>query len=160
MIAVTDIFLLYFSSISLPRRLRIIIIGIFIFIALLVMIMRKWILLVLMAIIPAIITAGCLTTMGVESVAYEDSAFVFQIRESGIPDDLMALIIIQRIDGLFQEEEEIIYTPLKHIPGEDTVTIDTPLPDGFYKAHIILFQDGKRLHGYITNFQVDSTEQP
>ena len=119
--------------------------------------MRYCTLLLLMAIVSGIITAGCITT-GVETVRYEDSAFVFQIGDEGIPDNLMVLIIINRIDGLHQEKEETIYTPLKHTSGEDTVTIDTPLPDGSYKAHLILFQDGKRLNGYIVNFRVESED--
>lgn len=121
------------------------------------MTMRHWALLVLITIISGIITAGCVTT-GIESVIYEDSAFVFQIRDTGIPDNLMVLIIINRIDGLYQEKEETIYTPLDYIPGEDTISIDTPLPEGSYKAHLILFQDEKRLNGYIINFKVDSED--
>lgn len=119
--------------------------------------MRHWTLLVLVAIISAIIAAGCVTT-GIEAVVYEDSAFVFQIRDKGIPENLMVLIIINRIDGLHQEEEETIYRPLEYVPGQDRIIIDTPLPEGAYKAHLILFQDGKRLNGYIVNFKVDGED--
>jgi hypothetical protein len=95
-----------------------------------------------------------MTNVGVGDISYENSGFQIPIdvREGA---DVLVQVMIYDVSGLHQEEMQLILERVSLSYGHTAIFIPAPLPEGSYKAHIALFQDGKRLAGRILDFRIN-----
>lgn len=105
------------------------------------------------------LSAGCLANAGIGEITYENSAFHIPI-EVNDRENILVQVLLYDVSGLHQEEVSLIIEEIPLIPGQTTMIMPAPLPEGNYKAHITLFHEGKRLAGRILDFHVDFPESP
>ncbi|RQD79785.1 MAG: hypothetical protein D5R96_09460 [Methanocalculus sp. MSAO_Arc2] len=99
------------------------------------------------------LTTGCVTT-GVVDFVYEEPAFIITIDDQVLPEEFIVQISVNSIDGFRLEERVLIIKRMEIEPGTDTLVLDAHLPEGAYKAHLIVFSEERRIAGRILNFRV------
>ncbi|MGC9434734.1 MAG: hypothetical protein ACP5C4_01405 [Methanomicrobiales archaeon] len=97
--------------------------------------------------------SGCIGSPIAETT-YENDTLYLEIQNSNAPTDAILQVTIWRLDGLSQIRTAREVTSVHLSKGPTTVSMDTPLPPGQYRAFIQLFHGSERLGGVIWEFEV------
>jgi len=97
--------------------------------------------------------SGCIS-MGIGEVSYTNDGILAKISNPGQPSDAFVQVTVYQVNGMTQQEQTVIMTPVKLNTGNNTVLIPGTLKPGTYKLYLYLIHNNERKTAVIRDLVV------